>query len=103
MKFSEAWLREWVDPQVSSEELGQRLTMAGLELDEISPAAPQVPGVIVAKVKSMAKHPDADKLNVCQVDSGGQQTDQIVCGAPNVREGNDSRNGDCRYDFAKWD
>ena len=87
MKFSEAWLREWIDPQVSAEELGQRLTMAGLELDGIAPAAPQVPGVVVAKVKSIAKHPDADKLNVCQVDSGGQQTDQVVCGAPNVRKG----------------
>lgn len=87
MKFSEAWLREWVDPQASTEELGYRLTMAGLELDDIAPAAPETPGVVVARVESVAPHPDADKLNVCQVTSGGEQTQQIVCGAPNVRPG----------------
>lgn len=87
MKISENWLREWVNPQVSTQELGERLTMAGLELDGIEPAAPDLTGVIVAKIKSTAPHPDAKKLQVCQVDVGDSQTRQIVCGAKNARPG----------------
>ncbi len=86
MKFSENWLRQWVDPQISTEELGQQLTMAGLELDGIEPAAPDLTGVVVARIESVSPHPDADKLQVCQVNLG-DGTRQIVCGADNARTG----------------
>ncbi len=85
MKFSENWLRQWVNPDVSSDQLGHQLTMAGLELDDIEAAAPDLKGVIVAKIESTAPHPDADKLKVCQVGVGGGETRQIVCGAKNAR------------------
>ena len=87
MKVSEQWLREWVDPQVSSEELGERLTMAGLELDDMQPAAPALAGVIVARIDAMDPHPDADRLNVCQVNIGNEKLRQVVCGASNARVG----------------
>ena len=87
MKFSESWLREWVDPKASSEELGERLTMAGLELDGMDAAAPALEGVVVARIDEAQPHPDADKLQVCQVNLGKDNTKQIVCGASNAREG----------------
>ncbi|MFK7795716.1 MAG: phenylalanine--tRNA ligase subunit beta [Gammaproteobacteria bacterium] len=87
MKFSENWLRQWVNPNVSSEELGHQLTMAGLELDGIEAASADLTGVIVAKIESAEPHPDADKLQVCQVDVGNGETRQIVCGAKNARAG----------------
>ena len=87
MKFSENWLRQWVNPQINTEELGQQLTMAGLELDGIEPAAPDLTGVIVAQIESAVPHPDADKLQVCQVNVGNNETRQIVCGAKNARPG----------------
>ncbi len=87
MRFNEKWLREWVDPPVTAEILGEQLTMAGLELDSIEPAAPAFSGVVVAEVLSVEPHPDADKLRVCQVDAGTGETLQIVCGAANVRAG----------------
>ncbi|MDW3095236.1 MAG: phenylalanine--tRNA ligase subunit beta [Gammaproteobacteria bacterium] len=87
MKFSENWLRQWVSPDVSSEQLGHQLTMAGLELDGLEAAAPSLQGVIVAKIESTAPHPDADKLQVCQVNVGGGEKRQIVCGAKNARAG----------------
>ncbi len=87
MKFSEHWLREWVDPQVSTAELASQLTMAGLEVDSVEPAAPAFSGVVVGEVKRVVPHPDADKLRVCQVDPGDGELLGIVCGAPNVREG----------------
>ncbi len=87
MKFSEAWLREWVNPSISTKELGHCLTMAGLELDSIEPAAPFFDKVVVARVDKLAPHPDADKLRVCQVDDGSGNVAQVVCGAPNVTEG----------------
>lgn len=86
MKFSEQWLREWVDPKISTAELVSQLTMAGLEVDSVEPAAPAFQGVVIGLVTAIAPHPDADKLRVCQVDVGGE-TLGIVCGAPNVREG----------------
>jgi phenylalanyl-tRNA synthetase beta chain len=86
MKFSEQWLRKWVDPDISTEEMCEQLTMAGLEVDGVEPAAGKFTNVIVACVESMEKHPDADKLNVCQV-TDGMETFQVVCGASNVREG----------------
>lgn len=86
MKFSEQWLRGWVSPQVSRDELVARLSMAGLEVDSVTPAAGDFSGVVVGEVLSAEQHPDADKLRVCQV-SNGAETFQVVCGAPNVRPG----------------
>lgn len=86
MKFSEQWLRGWVSPQVNRDELVARLSMAGLEVDSVTPAAGVFSGVVVGEVLSTEQHPDADKLRVCQV-SNGAETFQVVCGAPNVRPG----------------
>ncbi|MGV8844780.1 MAG: phenylalanine--tRNA ligase subunit beta [Pseudomonas sp.] len=86
MKFSEQWLRDWVSPQVSRDELVARLSMAGLEVDSVTPVAGEFSGVVVGEVLSTESHPDADKLRVCQV-SAGAETFQVVCGAPNVRPG----------------
>ncbi|WP_137889160.1 phenylalanine--tRNA ligase subunit beta [Pseudomonas sp. 2FE] len=86
MKFSEQWLRSWVSPKVSRDELVARLSMAGLEVDSVTLAAGAFSGVVVGEVLSTEPHPDADKLRVCQV-SNGTETFQVVCGAPNVRPG----------------
>ncbi|MDO6823732.1 phenylalanine--tRNA ligase subunit beta [Marinobacter sp. 1_MG-2023] len=86
MKFSEQWLREWVNPEISSQELMDQITMAGLEVDGFEPVAGKFQGVVVGEVLSAEPHPDADKLRICQV-SDGSQTVQVVCGAPNVRQG----------------
>ena len=86
MKFSEQWLREWVNPNIGSQELMDQITMAGLEVDGFEAVAGEFSGVVVGEVVSVAPHPDADKLRVCQV-SNGEQTVQVVCGAPNVRDG----------------
>ncbi len=87
MKFSEQWLREWVNPDLNTEELGHQLTMAGLEVDAIEPVAPEFSGVVIGRILSAEKHPDADKLQVCQVDVGALSAEplQIVCGAKNAR------------------
>jgi len=84
MKFSEQWLREWVSPDVSTEELGHRLTMAGLEVDAIDNIAGEFSKVVVGEVLTVSKHPDADKLKVCTVNIGEDDALQIVCGASNV-------------------
>ena len=86
MKFSEAWLRQWVDPSLTSEELLFQLTMAGLEVDSTEPAAQSFLGVVVGEILSVQQHTDADKLRVCEV-SDGDDSFQVVCGAPNVRSG----------------
>ncbi|MFW9605559.1 MAG: phenylalanine--tRNA ligase subunit beta [Pseudomonas sp.] len=86
MKFSEQWLRTWVNPQVSRDELVARLSMAGLEVDSVTPAAGAFSGVVVGEILSAEQHPGADKLRVCQV-SNGSETFQVVCGAPNARAG----------------
>ena len=86
MKFSEHWLRGWVSPQASRDELVARLSMAGLEVDSVTLAAGEFSGVVVGEVLATEQHPDADKLRVCQV-SDGSETFQVVCGAPNVRPG----------------
>ena len=87
MKFSEAWLREWVNPNISTDELAHQLTMAGLEVEAIEPVAAEFSKVVVGEVLSLDKHPDADKLNVCQVNVGEDEPLKIVCGAANVRKG----------------
>ena len=86
MKFSECWLREWVNPSLKTEELLKLLTMAGLEVDGVDQAAAQFSGVVVGEVVSVKKHPDAEKLSVCEVNDG-KETVQVVCGAANVRAG----------------
>ncbi|TDG13546.1 phenylalanine--tRNA ligase subunit beta [Seongchinamella unica] len=86
MIISEQWLREWVSPELSSEDLAHQITMAGLEVDAIDPVAGEFSGVVVAEIVSAEQHPDADKLRVCQVNTGSE-TVQIVCGAPNARAG----------------
>ncbi len=87
MKFSESWLRTLVNPKLTSEELSHLLTMAGLEVEELDPVAPAFDSVVVAHVLEVVKHPDADRLNVCQVDTGSGTPTTIVCGAPNVAVG----------------
>jgi phenylalanyl-tRNA synthetase beta chain len=87
MKFSERWLRAYADPAMSSDELAHALTMAGLEVEERAPVAPPFSQVVVARVLEVERHPNADKLNVCRVDVGGAEPQQIVCGAPNVAAG----------------
>jgi len=87
MKFSESWLRTLVDTKLSSEELSHLLTMAGLEVEELDPVAPAFNDVVVARVLEVVRHPDADRLNVCKVDTGRGEPTTIVCGAPNVAVG----------------
>ncbi len=86
MQFSELWLREWANPALETQELVDQITMAGLEVDAIEAAAGEFSGIVVAQIVSFEKHPEADKLNVCKVTDGSEEF-QIVCGAPNVREG----------------
>ena len=87
MQFSENWLRTLVDPKMTSDELAHLLTMSGLEVEEVEAVAPPFSHVVVGQVREMAKHPNADRLNVCQVDVGTGTLLNIVCGAPNVRPG----------------
>lgn len=87
MQFPESWLREFCNPPIGTQELADLLTMAGLEVEELRPVAPPFSQVVVAHVLEVAKHPNADRLNVCLVDVGTGQTLNIVCGAPNVRPG----------------
>ncbi len=87
MQFSEQWLREWVNPELSTTELVEQLTMAGLEVDGVEPAAPAFTNVLVGQILSREQHPDADKLGVCQVDVGEQEPLSIVCGAANAVPG----------------
>jgi phenylalanyl-tRNA synthetase beta chain len=86
VKISEQWLREWVNPTISTEDLAHQMTMAGLEIEAIEPVAGAFSGVVVAEIVSAEQHPDADKLRVCQVNTGSEIV-QIVCGAPNARVG----------------
>ena len=87
MKFSESWLRSFVNPTLKGSEFSHLLTMAGLEVEEEETVAPAFDRVVVAHVLEVNKHPDADRLNVCRVDIGGGSVQQIVCGAPNVAAG----------------
>jgi phenylalanyl-tRNA synthetase beta chain len=87
MKFSEKWLREWVNPAATTEELAAQLTMAGLEVDAIEPVAGPFDHVVVGEIVSAERHPDADKLQVCRVNVGEVEPLQIVCGAANARVG----------------
>ena len=87
MKLSKLWLREWVNFSLTEDELAAQLTMAGLEVDAVSPVAGEFTNVIVAEVLSTKPHPDADKLTLCDVNINAEKPLQIVCGASNVRSG----------------
>ena len=87
MQFSEAWLRTLVNPPLDTGALAHALTMAGLEVEALEPAAPVFSQVVVAEILSAEKHPDADRLRVCQVDVGESSPVTIVCGAPNAAAG----------------
>lgn len=87
MKFSEQWLREWVNPAINTEQLCDQITMIGLEVDGVEKVAGDFTGVVVGEVVECAQHPDADKLRVTKVNVGGDRLLDIVCGAPNCRQG----------------
>ncbi|MBE0613751.1 MAG: phenylalanine--tRNA ligase subunit beta [Burkholderiales bacterium] len=87
MKFSEHWLRSFVDPSLTTAELAHALTMAGLEVESLEPAAPPCSGVVVAEILEVARHPNADRLSLCRVNVGETAPLSIVCGAPNVVAG----------------
>ena len=87
MQFPESWLREFCNPALSTQELADTLTMAGLEVEELAPVAPPFTKIVVGEIKEAVQHPDADRLRVCQVDVGQGDLLNIVCGAPNARVG----------------
>ncbi|WP_236327424.1 phenylalanine--tRNA ligase subunit beta [Enterobacter bugandensis] len=87
MKFSELWLREWVNTTLDSEALSNQITMAGLEVDGVEPVSGAFNGVVVGEVVECGQHPNADKLRVTKVNVGGDRLLDIVCGAPNCRQG----------------
>ncbi len=87
MQFPESWLREFCNPPIATDELATLLTMAGMEVEEMRPVAPAFDKVVVAEVLAVERHPNADRLTVCQVNAGTSATLNIVCGAPNVKPG----------------
>lgn len=87
MKFSESWLREWVNPKLNTQQLVDKITMAGLEVDAVEPVAGNFSGVLVGEILTAEPHPDADKLRVCTVAGSNDEPVQVVCGAPNARPG----------------
>ena len=87
MQFPESWLRQYCNPNLTTQQLADTLTMAGLEVEELDPVAPAFSGIVVGEIKEAVQHPDADRLRVCQVDVGGPELLNIVCGAPNARVG----------------
>ncbi|SIR17013.1 phenylalanyl-tRNA synthetase beta subunit [Shewanella morhuae] len=87
MKFSESWLREWINPSISREALSHQITMAGLEVDGVEAVAADFSGVVIGEVVECGQHPDADKLRVTKINVGGPELIDIVCGAPNCRQG----------------
>ncbi|MBK6294011.1 MAG: phenylalanine--tRNA ligase subunit beta [Rhodoferax sp.] len=92
MQFPESWLREFCNPPLTTQQLAETLTMAGLEVEELKPVAPPFSKIVVGEIKEVVPHPDADRLRICQVDVGQSGTGQgtllnIVCGAPNARVG----------------
>ena len=87
MQFPESWLREFCDPPLTTQQLADTLTMAGLEVEDCQPVAPFFSGVVVGEILSVQPHPDADRLRICQVEAGQSEPLSIVCGAPNARVG----------------
>lgn len=87
MQFPESWLREFCNPSLTTEQLAETLTMAGLEVEELKPVAPPFTKIVVGEIKQAVQHPNADRLRVCKVDVGRTEWLDIVCGAPNARVG----------------
>ncbi len=87
MQFPESWLREFCNPPLTTQQLADTLTMAGLEVEELEPVAPPFTGIVIGEIKEAVQHPNADRLRVCQVDVGQGSLLNIVCGAPNARVG----------------
>jgi phenylalanyl-tRNA synthetase beta chain len=87
MQFSESWLRTFCNPPISTAQLAETLTMAGLEVEDLEPVAPPFTGIVVGEIKVAEQHPNADRLRVCKVDVGQAELLNIVCGAPNARVG----------------
>ena len=87
MKISEKWLREWVNPRLNTKQLAERLTMAGIEVGAIEPAAPALDKVVVGEILSVTPHPSAERLKICEVNVGKRMPRIIVCGAPNAAVG----------------
>jgi phenylalanyl-tRNA synthetase beta chain len=87
MQFPESWLREFCNPSLTTQQLAETLTMAGLEVEELEPVAPPFTQIVVGEIKEAVQHPNADRLRVCQVDVGQGSLLNIVCGAPNARVG----------------
>ena len=87
MQFPESWLREFCNPPLTTQQLAETLTMGGLEVEDLRPAAPPFSRVVVGEIKEAVQHPDADRLRVCKVDAGEGALLNIVCGAPNARAG----------------
>ena len=87
MQFPESWLREFCNPPISTDQLAETLTMAGLEVEELKPVAPPFSRIVVGQILEAVQHPNADRLRVCQVDVGQGSPLTIVCGAPNARVG----------------
>src|SRR5262245_33582284 len=87
MQFPESWLREFCNPPLSTEQLADLLTMAGMEVEELRPVAPPFEKIVVGHIVEAEQHPNADRLRVCKVDAGQGELLQVVCGAPNARAG----------------
>lgn len=87
MQFPESWLREFCNPSLTTAQLADTLTMAGLEVEELKPVAPPFSNIVVGEIREAAQHPNADRLRVCLVDVGQAELLTIVCGAPNARVG----------------
>ncbi|HWS05562.1 MAG TPA: phenylalanine--tRNA ligase subunit beta, partial [Burkholderiaceae bacterium] len=85
MQFPESWLREFCNPPLSTQQLADTLTMAGLEVESLDSVAPPFSGVVVGEIKEVTQHPNADRLRVCRVDVGSDRMLNVVCGAPNAR------------------
>ena len=87
MQFPESWLREFCSPPLTTQQLAETLTMAGLEVEEVKSVAPPLTKIVVGEIREAVQHPNADRLRVCQVDVGQGALLNIVCGAPNARAG----------------
>ena len=87
MRIAESWLRDWIDPDLDTTALAEKLTMAGLEVDGVHIEGEGLDGVVIAEVVEVGKHPNADRLSVCRVTTGQGEPVEVVCGAPNVVAG----------------
>ena len=87
MKIADSWLREWLSTEMPAAELADELTRLGLEVDGLERVGPDLPGIVVGAVLEVRPHPNADRLRLCDVDTGSGEPLRVVCGAANVRAG----------------